>query len=104
MKRIASVMYLHPNNQAEYKKRHDELWPEMAEELKNHGATNYSIFLDEATDTLFAYLEVADEQTYNQISETEICRKWWAYMAPIMKSNSDNSPVSKELKEVFYLK
>lgn len=96
-------MYLHPNQQEEYKKRHDELWPEMVEALKRHGATNYSIFLDRATDTLFAYLEVADEVVYQQFSETDICRKWWNYMAPIMKSNPDNSPISVPLKEVFYL-
>ncbi|EUJ25824.1 L-rhamnose mutarotase [Listeria grayi] len=103
MERIAEIMYLYPGNQQDYKKRHDELWPEMKAALKQHGASNYSIFLDKETDTLFAYLEVPDKAAYKKIAETEICRKWWAYMAPIMKSNPDNSPISKELQSVFFL-
>ncbi|WP_167628392.1 L-rhamnose mutarotase [Listeria valentina] len=103
MERIASIMYLYEGQQEEYKKRHDELWPEMEQALKEHGASNYSIFLDPTTDILFAYLEVADKAAYDKIAETEICKKWWAYMAPIMKSNEDNSPVSKDLVQVFYL-
>ncbi|WP_036096018.1 L-rhamnose mutarotase [Listeria floridensis] len=103
MERIASIMYLYEGNQAEYKKRHDELWPEMEQALKAHGASNYSIFLDPVTDILFAYLEVENKADYDRIAETEICKKWWAYMAPIMKSNEDNSPVSKDLTQVFYL-
>jgi L-rhamnose mutarotase len=102
MERIASIMYLYPDNQVEYKKRHDELWPEMEQALKNHGASNYSIFLDSDTGTLLSYLEVENKADFNKIAETDICKKWWAYMAPIMKSNADNSPVSKELPQVFY--
>ena len=75
----------------------------MKQALKEHGASNYSIFLDQETDTLFAYLEVENKADFDKIAETDICKKWWAYMAPIMKSNSDNSPVAKNLKQVFYL-
>ncbi len=103
MERIGSVMYLYSGQEEEYKKRHDELWPELEQALKAHGASNYSIFLDSDTDVLFAYLEVKDRAAYDKIAETEICKKWWAYMAPIMKSNADNSPVSKGLRPVFYL-
>lgn len=103
MERIAQLMYLYPDQQEEYKKRHDELWPELEASLKAHGASNYSIFLDKNTDILFAYLEVESQARYNQIADTDICKKWWAYMAPIMKTNEDNSPVTKELHEVFYL-
>lgn len=103
MERIAQLMYLYPDQQEEYKKRHDELWPELEAALKAHGASNYSIFLDKNTDILFAYLEVKSQARYNQIADTDICKKWWAYMAPIMKTNEDNSPVTKELHEVFYL-
>ncbi|WP_088810628.1 MULTISPECIES: L-rhamnose mutarotase [Listeria] len=103
MERIAQLMYLYPDKQEEYKKRHDELWPELEAALKAHGASNYSIFLDKNTDILFAYLEVSDLSRYNKIADTEICKKWWAYMAQIMKTNEDNSPVTKDLREVFYL-
>jgi L-rhamnose mutarotase len=103
MIRKASIMKLFPGYQDEYKKRHDELWPEMETELKNHGAQHYSIFLDEKTNILFAYVEIESEEKWNRMSETEICQKWWAYMKDIMETNQDNSPVATELKQVFYL-
>lgn len=104
MIRKASVMKVYPDKFEEYKKRHDELWPEMGKMLKEHGGHNYSIFLDEETATLFAYVEIEDEEKWSKVAETEICQKWWAYMKDIMETNPDNSPVSKELKDVFYLK
>ncbi|HJA90835.1 MAG TPA: L-rhamnose mutarotase [Candidatus Jeotgalibaca merdavium] len=103
MERIASVMTIFKGQEAEYQKRHDELWPEMQETLKKHGASNYSIFLLAETNQLFAYLEVEDKASYNAISQTAICRKWWDYMADIMETNADNSPVAADLTEVFHL-
>lgn len=103
MTRIASVMYLYEGMEEEYEKRHNELWPEMKQALKEHGASNYSIFLEPDTLQLFAYLEVEDEAAYEKISSTEICQKWWAYMEPLMKTNPDQSPISTPLKQVFYL-
>jgi L-rhamnose mutarotase len=103
MKRLALVMYLYSGKEAEYKKTHNDIWPEMKKALKEHGATNYSIFLDETTGNLFAYLEVPSIEKYNKISETKICQKWWEYMAPLMKTNNDNSPIETSLTEVFHL-
>lgn len=104
MIRKASIMYVHSGCFEEYKRRHDELWPEMVRELKNHGAHNYSIFLDEATGQLFAYVEIEDEARWADMARTSICQKWWAHMKDIMKTNDDNSPVSVSLRDVFYLK
>lgn len=103
MIRKASVMNVYKDQYAEYKKRHDQLWPEMKEMLKAHGVSNYSIFLLEETGQLFAYLRVEDEEVYARVSQTDICRKWWAYMEPLMETNDDNSPVAVDLEEVFYL-
>ena len=103
MIRKASKMKVFPGQYAEYKKRHDELWPEMETMLKEHGAHNYSIFLDEETGTLFAYVVIESEEKWGAVAQTEICRKWWAYMKDIMESNEDNSPKSWPLQEVFYL-
>jgi L-rhamnose mutarotase len=75
----------------------------MADELKAHGAYNYSIFLDKETGRLFAYVEIEDEAKWDQMSETEICKKWWAYMEPLMDTNPDNSPIAINLDEVFHL-
>ena len=84
-------------------RRHDELWPEMVAMLHDYGARNYSIFLDPETDTLFASVEVADPAHYDTSAETEICKRWWDYMADVMEVNPDNSPVSTPLECVFRL-
>ncbi|MEO8823652.1 MAG: L-rhamnose mutarotase [Ginsengibacter sp.] len=101
--RIASKMKLLKGFEAEYKKRHDELWPELKELLRETGITNYSIFLDEETNDLFAYFTIGDDKKLSELPGKQIMKKWWAYMKDIMETNEDNSPVSLSLKEVFYL-
>ena len=103
MIRKASIMFVNKDSYDEYKKRHNEIWPEMVKELKAHGAHNYSIFLEKETGKLFAYVEIESEEKWNQMAETAICRKWWEYMKPLMKTNPDNSPVAVELVEMFYM-
>ncbi|MDY2947470.1 MAG: L-rhamnose mutarotase [Mannheimia varigena] len=103
MIRKAFVMQVNPDAHAEYKKRHDEIFPELVTELKNHGSHHYSIFLDKERNLLFCYVEIEDEARWNAITKTEACQKWWAFMKDIMPSNPDNSPISQELEQVFYL-
>ncbi len=103
MIRKASVMKVYKEHHEEYRRRHDELWPEMEQMLRDHGMVEYSIFLDPATDNLFAYLVITDEELWARSAETEACRRWWAYMKDIMETNPDDSPVSHELTEVFRL-
>lgn len=104
MQRVGFKMKLFAGKEAEYKKRHDELWPELKELLQQTGIKEYSIFLDEATNTLFGYLTIADAQQLDELPNAPIMQKWWAYMRDIMEANEDHSPVSIPLKEVFYLK
>lgn len=103
MKIKAFKMRLYPGQEAEYVKRHDALWQEMKEMIHEHGGSNYSIFLDRETDTLFAIVEIEDETLWDQVPDTPINRKWWDFMADIMETNPDNSPVSKDLHMVFHL-
>ena len=103
MKRNAFKMKLKPGFEQEYKKRHDEIWPELAQEIIKAGISNYSIFLDEETLTLFAVQELSATNTADSLPEKEILKKWWQYMADIMDTNPDNSPVVKPLNEVFHL-
>lgn len=103
MKRIAQIMYLNKESYAEYEQRHRELWTEMKKALKEYGANNYSIYLNKKNGELFAYLEVLDIEKYNEIANTDICKKWWEYMEPLMSTNADNSPITLNLKEVFHL-
>src|SRR5262245_51034169 len=103
MHRIAFKMKLFKGNEAEYKKRHDEIWPELKSLLKTTGVNDYSIFLDEETNILFGVLKVEDELKLDELPNHPVMKKWWDYMKDIMETNSDNSPVSIRLKEVFYL-
>ena len=103
MKRLAFKMYLNEGQKEAYKKRHDEIWPELKQLLKDAGVSEYSIFLDEETNTLFAFQKVSGDGSSQDLGQTEIVQKWWAYMKDIMKSNSDNSPVTVPLEEVFYM-
>jgi L-rhamnose mutarotase len=96
-------MYLNQGQKEEYKKRHNELWPELRQLLKNAGVSEYSIFLDEETSILFAFQKVSGEGGSQDLGQTEIVQKWWAFMADLMKTNPDNSPVSIPLEEVFYM-
>lgn len=103
MVRKAFVMSVYPGKEEEYKKRHNPIWKELEDEIRRHGGRNYSIFLDRKTGTLFAYIELENEQLWEKIAETQVCKKWWAYMKEIMPSNPDNSPVSRDLEEVFHI-
>src|SRR6267142_5964674 len=103
MIRKAFLLTLKPGHQEEYERRHKPIWPELAAVLQEHGAHNYSIFLDRKTDKLFAYVEIESEELWRQIAETEICRRWWAYMKGLMLTNPDDSPVAVALDEVFHL-
>jgi L-rhamnose mutarotase len=103
MQRNAFKMKLKPSVVAEYKKRHDEIWPELSREIRAAGISDYSIFLDEETLTLFAVQKLTDGNTAAALPNTPIVRKWWDSMASLMEVNPDNSPVVKPLKEVFHL-
>lgn len=103
MTRIAFKMKLFSGYEAEYRRRHAELWPELAQLLKETGVHEYSIFLDEATNSLFGILKVNDPQALDDLPAHPVMQRWWKYMADIMETNPDSSPLSIPLKEVFYL-
>lgn len=103
MNRFAFKMKLNPGCVEEYHRRHSKIWPEIVKLLKETGVSNYSIFFDEETNLLFAVQEQG-EVSSQDLGENPIIKKWWDYMADIMETNPDNSPVSIPLKEVFYMK
>ena len=96
-------MKLYPGMEKEYEKRHNELWPAMIDMIHEHGGKNYTIALDPETLILFGYIEIEDEELWSKGADTAINRKWWDFMADIMETNPDNSPVSKDLKVLFHL-
>ena len=102
MQRYAFKMKLKPGMAAEYKKRHDEIWPELAAELKAAGISDYSIFLDEETLTLFAVQKLSDSNTAADLPKSSVMQRWWRFMSPLMETNPDHSPVETPLREVFH--
>ncbi|HZH71523.1 MAG TPA: L-rhamnose mutarotase [Mariniphaga sp.] len=104
MKRIAFKMYLKPGQKNEYIRRHNDIWPELSKLLNESGINEYSIFLDEETNTLFAFQNLIGENSSQDMGNQEIVQKWWNYMADIMETNDDKSPVTVPLEEVFYMK
>lgn len=103
MRREAFKMYLKDGYEIEYEKRHNEIWPELKQLLKENGVSDYTIFWDKQTNELFGYQLVSGEGSSQDMGETPIVQKWWAYMADIMETNPDNSPVTIPLKEVFHM-
>lgn len=103
MQRIGFKMKLFAGLEAEYCKRHDEIWPELVALLKATGISEYSIFLDPATNDLFGFLKVDNAAEMDALPGQQVMRRWGDYMKDIMESNPDGSPVSIPLKEVFYL-
>ena len=102
-KRFGFKMKMLPGFRDEYQKRHSEIWPELVRMLKDEGIRNYSIFLDEETNTLFAYQEQSGDSSSQDLGNTDIVKKWWKYMADIMETNPDNSPVTIPLDQVFFM-
>ena len=102
-KRVSFKMFLKPGCEKEYEKRHKEIWPELQILLKSSGVSDYTIYWDKDTNILFAHQTVSEGSGSQDLGNTEIVKKWWDHMADIMETNSDNSPKSIPLKEVFHL-
>nr|WP_315246209.1 L-rhamnose mutarotase [uncultured Albidiferax sp.] len=103
MEKIAFRMFLHPGCVAEYKKRHDEIWPELVALLKAAGVSDYSIYLDEEHHVLFAVLRRKSSHSMHSLPQHPVMQRWWAYMADLMRANPDGSPVAESLPCMFHL-
>jgi len=101
--RIAFRMNLNSGQALEYEKRHDEVFPELAQALKDAGVSDYSIWLDPETNHLFAILTRTTDHSLDTLPDTDICKKWWAFMADIMETDENNVPTQIPLKQVFLL-
>ena len=101
--RKAFRLSVHRGQEAEYERRHRPIWPELEQTLLGHGVRTYSIFLDDETGDLFGYVEIEDEARWAAVADTEICRRWWRHMREIMPANPDDSPVARDLREVFHV-
>lgn len=100
---IAFRMILNPRMKAEYKRRHDEIWPELVTLLHEAGISDYSIWLDEETNHLFAILKRHPNHTMNRLPEEAIMRRWWDYMADVMATDAEHTPLQRSLEKMFYM-
>jgi len=103
MEKVAFKMLLHPGMEAEYKKRHDEIWPELVALLKDAGISDYSIHLDPETNILFGVLWRQDGHKMEDLPNHPVMKKWWEHMADIMAAEPDNKPVATDLITVFHM-
>ena len=103
MLRKAFVMPVYPDKHQEYQQRHNPIWPELAQTLKDHGAHHYAIFLDASRNLLFATVEIESEERWNAVANTEVCQRWWQSMTALMPTHADHSPLNSALVSVFYL-
>jgi L-rhamnose mutarotase len=98
----ANKLKLKPGMGDEYKKRHDAIWPDLSKAIRDAGISDFSIFLDEETGTLFSVQKLASNNTAAELRKTELMKRWWAHMADIMEVNPDNSPMRVPLKPMFH--
>jgi L-rhamnose mutarotase len=103
MIRKAFVMSVNAGSEAEYTRRHQPIWPELEAVLKAHGVHNYSIFLLQKTQQLFAYAEIESEAQWAAIAQTPECRRWWQYMRELMPHNHEGAPIAEDCREVFHI-
>jgi len=103
VEKYAFTMKLNPGMEAEYKRRHDEIWPELTALLKQAGVSDYSIHLDRATNTLFAVLWRTDSHGMDDLPLHPVMKRWWAHMADIMAVKPDNEPIATPLVTVFHM-
>lgn len=103
MQKYAFTMRLNPGMEAEYRKRHDEIWPELAKLLQDAGISDYSIHLDRDSRMLFGVLWRTDNHGMDDLPKSPVMQRWWAHMADIMQVKPNNEPVVTPLVTVFHL-
>lgn len=103
MQKYAFRMQLHPGMQAEYRRRHDAIWPELVDLLKAAGIRDYSIHLDPEMGALFGVMWREDDHRMDDLPNHPVMRKWWAHMADIMETQPDGAPVAVPLAPMFHL-
>ena len=103
MEQIGFRMQLNEGQLVEYRRRHDEIWPELVTLLKSAGISDYSIFIHEETNSLFAVLRRTKDHTMDSLPLEPVMQQWWEYMSDIMASGDTNEPIAEPMERVFHL-
>jgi L-rhamnose mutarotase len=100
---VAFCMQLNPGREDEYRRRHEQIWPELQAALLAAGVLDYRIFLEPGSHRLFAVLTHRNDHRLESLRDSALMRRWWAMMADIMQTNADASPVETPLAPMFAL-
>lgn len=103
MQKYAFRMQLNPGMAGEYRRRHDEIWPELVDLLKAAGVEDYSIHLDPESNALFGVMWRRDDHGMDDLPAHPVMQRWWAHMADLMATHPDNEPIAVPLTPMFHL-
>ncbi|MCP8688840.1 L-rhamnose mutarotase [Marinobacterium sedimentorum] len=100
----AFVMQLKPGCEADYRQRHDDIWPELTALLKGYGIGDYHIYLQPQTLQLFAHFSTAGHFDAVSLRLEPVMQRWWESMSPLMETQpGSHEPLAMALQPMFYL-
>lgn len=103
MQRFCFTFQLHPGQEAEYKRRHDEIWPELVDALKDAGISNYTLFRRGRQVIGYCECEPDAQTAFATVGATDVNRRWSAWFEDVIESLTDESGRLLEAEEVWHL-
>lgn len=103
MERLCFTFEIRPGMEAEYKRRHDEIWPELVAAIKDAGFANYSLFRRETQ--VVAYVECLPDvaTAFAKLGPTEVNARWAKWFEDVIVSLTDDNGELYRLEEVWHL-
>ena len=89
---LSFALHLKPGCEAEYRRRHDELWPEMRDLLFSRGLVHYEISLHPETSLLFAFIVRRKDHSMDGMTDHPVAQRWRAHMADILETTTGIVP------------
>lgn len=87
-----------------YRKRHDEIWPELEAALRRAGVLEYRIFNEPGSSDLFAVMRRKKAHGLDALAASTIMRRWWDMMADVTTTGPDGIPIQRELRQAYNMK
>lgn len=103
MERACFTFEIYPHMIDEYKKRHDEIWPELVEVIENAGLKNYSLFRRDTT--VIAYVECHPDiaTAFGKVGESEVNTRWSKWFEEVILELTDDNGDLLWADEVWHL-
>ncbi|HEX5191774.1 MAG TPA: L-rhamnose mutarotase [Solirubrobacteraceae bacterium] len=103
MQRVCFQFTLRPGTEAEYQRRHDEIWPEMVDALKRAGISNYTLFRRGLTVIAYAECEPDAETAFANIGSTDVDARWSEWFEDVIERRFDDDGKPMTAEEVWHL-